>query len=96
MKILVTGGAGYIGSIMAKRLLDDSHEVTVIDSMERGKESSVDEKYSDVLAAQILRNKGHKDAYKIIASNFLKKHGVSYGEAVDEFLPSMKQHLPER
>lgn len=78
---------------------NDAHLV-VIEAVEiakmLSKESSVDEKYSDVLAAQILRNKGHKDAYKIIASNFLKKHGVSYGEAVDEFLPSMKQHLPER
>lgn len=78
---------------------NDSHLV-VIEAVEiakmLSKDSSVDEKYSDVLAAQILRNKGQKEAYKIIASNFLKKHGVSYGEAVDEFSPSMKQHLPER
>lgn len=36
MNILVTGGAGYIGSFMVKRLLADGHEVTVIDSFERG------------------------------------------------------------
>lgn len=78
---------------------NDSH-LTVIEAVEiakmLSKDSSVDEKYSDILAAQILRNKGHKDAYKIIASNFLKKHGISYGEAVDELAPSMKNHLPER
>lgn len=32
MKILVTGGAGFIGSALAKRLFDDGHEVVVIDN----------------------------------------------------------------
>lgn len=36
MNILVTGGAGYIGSFMVKRLLADGHDVTVLDSFERG------------------------------------------------------------
>lgn len=32
MKILVTGGAGYVGSILVGELLERSHEVTVVDN----------------------------------------------------------------
>lgn len=42
MKILVTGGAGYIGSFMVKKLLDESHEVVVVDSLEKGHKDAVD------------------------------------------------------
>ena len=46
MKILVTGGAGYIGSHMVKVLLDKGHEVTVVDSLERGFKEAIDERAS--------------------------------------------------
>lgn len=42
--ILVTGGAGYIGSFMTKRLLDEGFSVTVIDNLERGHKDLVDER----------------------------------------------------
>lgn len=42
MRILVTGGAGYIGSFMVKRLIDDGYNVTVIDSLERGHKDFLD------------------------------------------------------
>lgn len=44
MKILVTGGAGYIGSFMVKRLIDDNHQVTVVDSLERGYKEAIDQR----------------------------------------------------
>lgn len=42
MKILVTGGAGYIGSFTTKMLLDEGFEVVVFDSLERGYKEAVD------------------------------------------------------
>lgn len=49
MKILVTGGAGYIGGVMVKQLLDNGHDVTIIDSLERGNESVVDDRAEFVI-----------------------------------------------
>ena len=41
MKLLVTGGAGYVGSIVAKHLLGAGHEVVVLDNLERGHRDAV-------------------------------------------------------
>lgn len=36
MRVLVTGGAGYIGSVAIERLLSKGHEVVAVDSLVRG------------------------------------------------------------
>lgn len=41
MKLLVMGGAGYIGAIAAKQLVAAGHEVTVLDSLARGYREAV-------------------------------------------------------
>ncbi len=41
MKLLVTGGAGFIGSHLAERLLDDGNEVIVLDNLSTGSEENI-------------------------------------------------------
>jgi len=42
MRILVTGGAGYIGSVVTEELLNDGHEAVVLDSLYKGHRRAVD------------------------------------------------------
>ncbi len=42
MKILVVGGAGYIGSICAELLLDEGHEVAIFDNLTEGHRRAID------------------------------------------------------
>ena len=44
MKILVTGGAGFIGSYVSKLLLNEGHSVTIVDDLSKGHESSIDKR----------------------------------------------------
>jgi UDP-glucose 4-epimerase len=42
MRVLVTGGAGYIGSHLTDRLLADGHQVVVIDNLSLGKLANIE------------------------------------------------------
>ncbi len=42
MKILVTGGAGFIGSNIAEKLARENHQVTVLDSLHLGSRENLD------------------------------------------------------
>ena len=41
MRLLVTGGAGYIGSVVAEQLLAAGHQVTILDNLSRGHRQAV-------------------------------------------------------
>src|SRR5687768_5836887 len=42
MKILITGGAGFVGSHLADKLVGQGHEITVIDDLSTGRYSNVE------------------------------------------------------
>lgn len=42
MRVLVTGGAGYIGSVVVGQLCDAGHQVLIVDDLSQGHRSAVD------------------------------------------------------
>ena len=59
MRVLVTGGAGYIGSVVTEELLADGHEVVVFDNLSKGHRGAIVEGAAivegDLLDAEALR-----------------------------------------
>lgn len=44
MKVLVTGGAGFIGSHISDKLIENGHEVVIIDDLSSGKKENINPK----------------------------------------------------
>jgi len=65
MHILITGGAGFIGSYLAEALLDKGHYVTVIDNLSTG---SLDN----------LKNIKNNDRFEFVYGNILEHHSLEY------------------
>jgi len=53
MKVLITGGAGYLGSIITQELLNDGHKVTVIDNL----------MYNQISMLHLFNNENYKFIY---------------------------------
>jgi UDP-glucose 4-epimerase len=63
MKLLVTGGAGYIGSIVVQQLLGGGHEVVVLDDLSRGHREAVS-KDARLVEANLLDEAATREALK--------------------------------
>ncbi|MDQ3284349.1 MAG: UDP-glucose 4-epimerase GalE [Actinomycetota bacterium] len=60
MRLLVTGGAGYIGSVVALQLLEASHEVTVLDDLSKGHEAAIPSE-ADFVRIDLLDTQGLRE-----------------------------------
>jgi len=62
LKILVTGGAGFIGSNVADGLIKEGHEVIIVDDLSNGREENISDK---ALFYQVdIRDKKLEDVFK--------------------------------
>jgi UDP-glucose 4-epimerase len=87
VKLLVTGGAGYIGSVVAHQLLQEGHETVVLDNFSKGYEKAVPEG-TRFVKGDLLDAEGMRDA---LAEGF---DGVLHFAALSLVGESVEQ--PER
>jgi UDP-glucose 4-epimerase len=78
VKILVTGGAGYIGSVCVEDLLNRGHDVTVFDNLTEGHKNAVDRRakfvqgeLADKPALSVLMRTERPEAVMHFAANAL-------------------------
>ena len=93
MKVLVTGGAGYIGSVTVKKLLENNFEVVVFDNLVYGHKESVSCKlvqgdltnYEDIVKG--LENENfdaviHFAAYALAGESMENPHKYFYNNTI--------------
>lgn len=66
MRLLVTGGAGYIGSVVAAQLVTAGHDVTVLDDLSTGHRAALDALPEATFVQGTLR----ADAERVLATGF--------------------------
>ena len=70
MHVLVTGGAGYIGSVVVEELLRDGHRVTIYDNLSKGHRGAISPEaefvHGDLLDGHRLRSVFRKQAVEAV------------------------------
>jgi len=90
MKCLVTGGAGFIGSHLADRLLEDGHEVVVLDNFATGQPENLTQHHG--LSHLNLQEIDITDQ-KAIQPYFHDIEWVFHLAALADIVPSIKQPM---
>ena len=91
--ILVTGGAGYIGSVAVKALIEKGFEVIVVDNLSKGKKELVDpkagfynvdltdkEQLAEVFAENMIDSVMHFAGYKVVEESM--EDAVKYSDNI--------------
>jgi len=87
MKYVVTGGAGFIGSHIVKMLVEQGHNVTVIDNLHTGKEKNLESIKNKIIFVKgsILDNNVLEDITQNIDGVF---HQAALASVQDSFVKS--------
>ena len=101
MKVMITGGAGFIGSHLAEALLANGHDVYIIDDLSTGKIENIkhlqdDEQYRDrffVYLASILHHKTILELVGICDFIFHLAAAVGVRYILDNPLASVKTNI---
>ncbi len=90
MKCIVTGGAGFIGSHLVDRLLDDGHKVTVLDNFSTGRRNTLDHVKSN---ANLSIHNVDIAEFETISAHFARVDWVFHVAALADIVPSIENPL---
>ncbi|MDG0764636.1 GDP-mannose 4,6-dehydratase [Bacillus halotolerans] len=76
MNVLVTGGAGFIGRWVVKKLLEDRHQVWVLDDLSNGRLENIEDLKNDPGFIEFIH--GDIKNVKTLEDLFLKKFDICY------------------
>ena len=95
MKFVVTGGAGFIGSYIAKYLVSKNHDVTIVDNLSRGRLENLSKikKQTEFKKIDILDFNTLKD---VICNSDGVFHQAALTSVPESFMQKEKYHMQGR
>jgi UDP-glucose 4-epimerase len=75
MKILITGGAGFIGSHVADKYIEEGHEVVIVDNLSSGKEENINSK-AKFFKVDIREKDSLKEVFKSEKPDVVNHHAA--------------------
>ena len=85
-KVLITGGAGFIGSHLADKLLAEGHEVVIIDNFSTGDRSNLQDHASlKVIEGGVILEEMQITIYKAHVFDTKISYKNQVGEVLDRF-----------
>ena len=85
-KILITGGAGFIGSHLAEALVDKGYDIVIIDDLSRGKTENLQN-----IIDKIQFVKGDITDFELMQDLITESHTVYHLAALSRVLPSIEK-----
>ncbi len=94
MRVLVTGGAGFIGSHIAQRLLGDGHEVVILDNFSTGRRENIAAISAPAVADRLRVVEGDVRNAKIV-EECMSGCALAFHEAAVVSVPYTVEHPQE-